>query len=87
MGEAALPSRATMLRSRACVCVMVGLGTGQWLALDTRLYRDNTGRGFACSKWFSFSFRGLRSGRGGRLAGVLGVCVHVCVRACVCACV
>lgn len=44
MGEAMLPSGATMLRSRACVHVMVGLGTGRWLALDIRLYRDNTER-------------------------------------------
>lgn len=83
MGEAMLPSRATMLRSRACVHVMASLGTGRWLALDIRLYRDNTERGFTCSKWFSFSFQGLCSGGGGGFAGVLGVCVRMCV--CVCA--
>lgn len=33
MGEATLPSRATMLRSGACVRGMVSLGTGRWLAL------------------------------------------------------
>ena len=87
MGEATLPSGATMLWSRACVRVMVGLGTGRWLALDIRLYRDNTERGFTCSKWFSFSFQGLCSGGGGGFAGVLGVCVCACVRVCVRACV
>lgn len=83
MGEATLPSGATMLRSRACARVMAGLSTGQWLELDIQLYRDNTERGFTCSKWFSFSFQGLRSGGGGGFAGVLGVCVRACVRACV----
>lgn len=29
---------------------MAGLSTGRWLALDTRLYRDNIERGFVCSK-------------------------------------
>lgn len=77
-----LPSGATMLRSRACVDVMAGLGTGRWLALDIQLYRDNTERGFTCSKWFSFSFQGLRSGGGGGFPGVLGVCVRACVRVC-----
>lgn len=85
MGEAALPSGATMLQSRACVRVMAGLGTGRWLALDIRLYRDNTERGFTCSKWFSFSFQGLRSGgEVGLLGYSVCACVRVCVRACVC---
>lgn len=87
MGEATLPSGATMLQSRACVRVMAGLGTGRWLALDIRLYRDNTERGFTCSKWFSFSFQGLRSGgEVGLLGYSVCACVRVCVRACVCAC-
>lgn len=78
MGEATLPSKATMLQSRARVRVMAGLSTGWWLALDIRLYRDNTERGFTCFERFSFSFPGLRSG--GEVS-LLGYSVCACVRA------
>lgn len=50
MGEATLPSGATMLRSGACARVPAGLSTGWWLALDIRLHRDNIERGFVSSK-------------------------------------
>lgn len=67
-----------------CVRGMVGVGTGRCLALDIRLNRDNTERGFTASRRFSFSFQGAA-----RKAGWPGcsVCACVCARAlCVCVC-
>lgn len=86
MGEAMLPSRATMLRSGARVRGMAGPGPGRWLALDIRLNRDNTER-FHGFQTLQLLFPGAA-----RKAGWLGcsACACVCASAlcaCVCVCV